>query len=142
MEIVERLHEVLDAAAPAAELGDKNGVDLTRPGQRHHLRTLLTNSSKSPRCDSSSPSSVGSNNWCKIFTAFIATRQKQADIRVAMYLRSNLRISSEDSISDVATALSDRETWAKPGQCIVRDLTAGARRSPPSGLIAKRPRLA
>ena len=75
-------------------------------------------------------------SWCKIFTAFIATRQKQADIRVAMYLRD--LPESEDSIyrlmSQPRFATASR---GQPGQSFVRDLTAGARRSPPRGLIAK-----
>jgi len=53
-------------------------------------------------------------SWCKILTAFVATRQKQADIRVAMYLRdlpADL-VRRLDLSPEVATALRDRETWA------------------------------
>ena len=40
MEVVQRLHEVLGAAAPTRQLGDKDGIDLTRLGDSHHLLAL------------------------------------------------------------------------------------------------------
>jgi hypothetical protein len=40
MKIVEGLHEVLGAAAPTRQLGDKDGIDLTPLGESHHLLAL------------------------------------------------------------------------------------------------------
>ena len=40
MEVVERLHEILGAAAPARQLRDEYGVDVTCLGESHHLLAL------------------------------------------------------------------------------------------------------
>ena len=40
VQIVERLHQVLGAPAPARKFGDKDGVDLARLGESHHLAAL------------------------------------------------------------------------------------------------------
>jgi hypothetical protein len=40
MEIIEGLHEILGAPAPAAQLRDEDGVDLAGLGERHHLGAL------------------------------------------------------------------------------------------------------
>ena len=40
MKVIERLHEVLGASTPARQLGDEDGVDLSRLGQSHNLLAL------------------------------------------------------------------------------------------------------
>src|SRR5262249_51972042 len=40
VEIIERLHEVLGASSPARQLGNEDGVDLSRLGEDHSLLTL------------------------------------------------------------------------------------------------------
>jgi hypothetical protein len=59
-------------------------------------------------------------SWCKIFTAFIATRQKQADIRVAMYLRdlpADL-VRRLDVLPDVATATLRPQDEGSPDKAL------------------------
>jgi hypothetical protein len=52
-------------------------------------------------------------SWRKVFTAFMAARQKRADYRIAMYLRSVPAglVRRLDLPPDVTTALRDREKW-------------------------------
>jgi len=37
MHVIKGLHQILGRATPAGKLGDQDGLDLTRPGQRHDL---------------------------------------------------------------------------------------------------------
>jgi hypothetical protein len=37
MQVIKGLHQILGRATPAGKLGDQDGLDLTRPGQRHDL---------------------------------------------------------------------------------------------------------
>lgn len=70
-----------------------------------------------------------SQSWCKVFTAFIAIRQKQADIRVAMYLRALSADSSEDSMHrPIWRRRFVKARGGQPGPTPCSQLEAGALR--------------